>query len=423
MADNKRQIEALREFLRQPENRVTKTDPVSRHHDAMKSIWEQGLKLAEGDPKQALEICEEAVRSSQQPGESRQQYIRRLDGIPSHAFGIVPPYAGVDKPQHFFATAYQAYIAGESWGKTAGRAYEIKDLISDKLFGGGHGGYDRGDIAADDRGAKFGAALDKRHTEDKRHTDVDKPDTKLPPIDIRDYLPNEGSQLEPIEPDSSDIGLPETSLSSMPVEEVSFIQDSIELLSELNSFNMDTPNNLEPLHYMNPNFTLPETLQTVQPPEALQSVQTTELQQNIQSLEALQSIQPPELNQSITPPELNQSIAPPEVNQSVQPPELNQSIAPPEVNQSIQPPEVNQNLAPPDSGYDGGSSSAEGYNSGSSDASGYDAGNSSAEGYDSGRSDAGGYAGGHSDAGGYEGGSGNAGGGSDGGGDAADGSG
>jgi len=72
------QVQALREYLRQPENRVTAQDPISRHQEAMQGIWERALTLTNGDAYQALIVAREAVRSTQQPGESREQYLRRL---------------------------------------------------------------------------------------------------------------------------------------------------------------------------------------------------------------------------------------------------------------------------------------------------------------------------------------------------------
>jgi hypothetical protein len=160
-------IWALREYLRAPENRVTASDPPQRHYEALERIWAESLRIADGDRQQALIIAREAVRSTQQPGESRADHLARLDGIPSRAFGTEPPYAGEDKPQHFFAAAAEAYAAairqrdpeyGEAYAKSLGVAYEVGDAALG-LLGLDTGGYDQGDIHADDRGAEFGAAI------------------------------------------------------------------------------------------------------------------------------------------------------------------------------------------------------------------------------------------------------------------------
>jgi hypothetical protein len=171
-------ITALREYLRDPDNRRTSADEPMLHYMALDRLWEKSLQLAEGNMLLALVLAQEAVRSAQQSGESRTEYLARLEGIPSRAFGSDKPYAGVDKPQHFFAVAAEAYAAamkqrdpsyGEDMAKSLGRAYEVGDAmkgvwhgVESALFGTPArptGGYDDGDIHADDRGAKFGAAL------------------------------------------------------------------------------------------------------------------------------------------------------------------------------------------------------------------------------------------------------------------------
>lgn len=171
-------ISMLREYLRQPPNKITSADPVPDHRNTMSAIWQQALDLTGGNPQVALNVATEATRSSQQPGESRDEYLARLDGIPSQVFTDIAPYQGVDKAQHFFATADLAYNAalgttdytpfvgwsppmtgvGEIAGKLGGKLYEAKDGI-EGLFGKDSGGYDHGDIYADDQGAAFGSAL------------------------------------------------------------------------------------------------------------------------------------------------------------------------------------------------------------------------------------------------------------------------
>ena len=170
-------LELLRDFLRDSGHWIDSTDPISRHRAVMQAIWEQGLKLANGNPGEALALCLEAVKSGRQEGETEEQYHKRLKGIPSRAFGEPEPPLGeaslVDKPQHFFAAAQLAYTAsllgsprrGELFGKAMGKAQEVRDYLSDKFSdwlgkeGPRHGGYDRQDIVAGDRGAEFGAAL------------------------------------------------------------------------------------------------------------------------------------------------------------------------------------------------------------------------------------------------------------------------
>lgn len=172
-------VATLRKFLRAPENRVAASDPPERHYEALERIWAQSLRLADGDRQQALIFATEAVRSTQQPGESRAEYLARLGGIPSRAFGSEPPYAGEDKPQHFFAAAAEAYAAalkqrdpdyGEAYAKSLGVGYEVRDALR-ALGGLRTGGYDRGDIYADDRGAEFGAAIAQvEMSDDSLHT-------------------------------------------------------------------------------------------------------------------------------------------------------------------------------------------------------------------------------------------------------------
>src|SRR5262245_46372735 len=113
-AERANRIQNLRSFLRQPENRVTPHDPISRHQEVLKSIWHHALTLSDHVPLEALKICTEALRSTQQPGESREDYARRTDAIPSKAFGTDRIAEGFDKPQHFFAVAFEAYATSLS---------------------------------------------------------------------------------------------------------------------------------------------------------------------------------------------------------------------------------------------------------------------------------------------------------------------
>jgi hypothetical protein len=166
----------------------------------MSAIWEQGLKLANGASYQALRICTESVNSSRSSGESESEYKARLDGIPAHVFGTSEPNAGVDKPQHFYAAASLAYEAsmgsmdydpvtgwsppmtgvGEFYAEIAGRIYEVKDWIKGLISR--TGGYDEGDIFADDRGAGFGEALAGRLT------DLSRTDLSPSRVEISDHL-------------------------------------------------------------------------------------------------------------------------------------------------------------------------------------------------------------------------------------------
>ena len=174
-------IRQLRATLRDPANAVSATDSIGRHREALANIWNQAVGLADGDPRKAIEYSKEALRSVRQPYETDADYKSALNGIPSKAFGDTPPYAGVDKPQHFFASAQMAvgwpagYKAPGSFGgpdsaqgnaaigqvssQGAGRAYEIYDWFRGLFTGKNTGGYDNGDVFADDCGAKFGTRL------------------------------------------------------------------------------------------------------------------------------------------------------------------------------------------------------------------------------------------------------------------------
>lgn len=170
--EHARRIELLREYLRQPQHWTTPAMSQGDHQKALAGIWQRGLALANGDRYEALKICEEAVKSSQQPGETAQEYHNRLGGVPSKVFGTQSPLEGPDKPQHFFRVAQISYCSSEIEAKAAGRAWEIKDWIVAKATGKNTGGYDTGDIVADDCGAEFGSAL-----------------STSPNANIRNYLP------------------------------------------------------------------------------------------------------------------------------------------------------------------------------------------------------------------------------------------
>lgn len=172
-------VKQLRNSLRDPFNAVTSADSVGRHREVLLNVWNAAVDLAHGDAANALHLCKEALRSGRQPDETEDEYHAALNGIPSKAFGDTAPFTGVDKPQHFFATALTALSAsagtglpsdgdvsgsgltnpfrGELIGKAAGRAYEVGDWI--KSATSNSGGYDKGDIFADDCGAKFGGRL------------------------------------------------------------------------------------------------------------------------------------------------------------------------------------------------------------------------------------------------------------------------
>lgn len=172
-------IRQLRATLADPANAISPTDSIGRHREALANVWNRAVSLANGDPRKALEYSKEALRSGKQPYETDAEYKNVLNGIPSRAFGDAPPYGGVDKPQHFFASAQNAmgwpagYTAPGSFGgpdsaqgnaavaqmssQGAGRLYEAYDWVRGLFSGKNTGGYDRGDIFADDCGAKFGA--------------------------------------------------------------------------------------------------------------------------------------------------------------------------------------------------------------------------------------------------------------------------
>jgi hypothetical protein len=218
MPDFKVEVEQVRDYLRDPHNSISSSDSVSKHQESLKNIWEKSLDVAKGNPGDALSIAKDAVRSTQQPGETKQEYTDRLNGIPSHAFGEGQfrgdSVEGVDKPQHFFGTAELAFnssfttdpetkmqtaspIAGEVIGQLAGRAYEIKDWVTDLFLSQAkHGGFDWGDVVADDAGAKFGSYL---------ATSAGSPEEtiKSSDVNLRDYLPNsesnslEGEEIHP----------------------------------------------------------------------------------------------------------------------------------------------------------------------------------------------------------------------------------
>lgn len=170
------EVQQLRAYLRDPAHKVSSSDSIGRHRETLLNIWEYALRLTHGDAALALRTCKEGLRSDRQADETEEEYRRALDGIPSKVFGDAPTYAGVDKPQHFFATALVSFVstfpgANNSSGQVSlgdvivaavigegvGRAYEIIDWARSATSN--TGGYDVGDIFADDCGAAFGAAL------------------------------------------------------------------------------------------------------------------------------------------------------------------------------------------------------------------------------------------------------------------------
>jgi hypothetical protein len=203
-ADSDR-VELLRDYLRQPENRVGKEHSAAEHQNALSGIWAEAMRLSNGDVYTALEISLEAVKSGQQPNETHAEYMARLDGIPAKAFGLDSAYGGVDKAQHFFAAAKFAYtlstsemesnrfmvdfsrpspISGERMARWGGRAYEVGDQVGKSVSGGNPTGYSQGDVLADDRGAAFGAALSRGVT------DPLVPDTSGSNLDLGAFLPD-----------------------------------------------------------------------------------------------------------------------------------------------------------------------------------------------------------------------------------------
>jgi len=191
-------VERLQEYLRQPQSAVTEADAVARHQASIDNLWNEALRLADGDIGKALTATRDAVRSGQGDDESREDYEARLGGIPSRAFGLDAEYGGVDKPQHFFATAAVAFYAslsqddtglgapnpayGAAIAKGVGEAYEALDEIGKEASGGNPTGYSRGDVAADDRGANFGADLSLREWDPERFGE----------LDVREFLPDRG---------------------------------------------------------------------------------------------------------------------------------------------------------------------------------------------------------------------------------------
>ena len=180
----------LRQYLRDSRNVLSKDDPVSRHQEAMTQMWKEALGRARGDIAMALAVLSEATKSRQQHMESRREYKERLRGIPSKAFGDQHPNAGEDKPQHFWGSANNAYRLAKDLlpepipkyyagflVKVAGRAWETWDWARSLVKN--TGGYDLGDIYADDFGAAFGAALAESSTNGL--------------VDISEFLPKQAT--------------------------------------------------------------------------------------------------------------------------------------------------------------------------------------------------------------------------------------
>ena len=160
-------VKILRDDLRDTMRGITPHDAVQVHRAALARLWHLALGLTAGDVAQALEIIREAVRADRQPGEAEADYLARLAGIPSLVFGTTEPYAGVDKPQLFFAVAYWSYVSGKylapgrghAVGIGLGRMYEWKDAFLRTIRHQDTGGYDEGDIHVDDRATEFASFL------------------------------------------------------------------------------------------------------------------------------------------------------------------------------------------------------------------------------------------------------------------------
>jgi hypothetical protein len=167
------QIEALREWLRDPENEIGSGAPTAVHRQQLEDIWHEALDIARGDIPEALSIAAIATDTDVAPGESRNRnagdarllFQYRQDGIPSRAFGVHGDYVGEDKVKHFFRCAELAYKTHfESGVRFAGKAYEAWNWVAGLWDGTGK--YDQGDIWADNLGAAFGMMLvdDPRHS-------------------------------------------------------------------------------------------------------------------------------------------------------------------------------------------------------------------------------------------------------------------
>jgi hypothetical protein len=159
MASKDERLALLLKYLRDPKNVVGVKDPVEKHQRAVEGIWIEALRLTDGDVARALDLVREAVKSDRRKGETESEYKARLDAIPSLAFGPAGTKAqGVDKLQHFFGSAWVAYTWGVGPSTNLGRIWERLDQVKD-LLGMSSGGYDMGDVHADDLGAEFGGNL------------------------------------------------------------------------------------------------------------------------------------------------------------------------------------------------------------------------------------------------------------------------
>lgn len=160
-------VEQLREWLRNPELAIGGGASVALHRQQLDDIWQEALRIAEGDIAEALRIATIATDTdaSHASGESRDKrdgrayhlFLDRQDGIPSRAFGAHGIFEGEDKVKHFFRCAELAYLTHfESGVRFAGKAYEAWNWMRSLPKGDG---YDDGDVWADNLGAAFGMML------------------------------------------------------------------------------------------------------------------------------------------------------------------------------------------------------------------------------------------------------------------------
>jgi hypothetical protein len=188
-------VENLREYLRRPENAVTDASTNVEQQRALENLWAQALGLTDGDIGRALEASIYATRSEKGSNETEAEFQDRKNGIPERAFGVGDEFGGIDKPQHFFASALVAYtvnlaqlrgdldlgdeLLGGAIAQVLGEAYEIADEIG-KEIDVHPTGYSQGDIEADNVGTEFGHALSLEEFDFNRFGGVD----------IREFLPD-----------------------------------------------------------------------------------------------------------------------------------------------------------------------------------------------------------------------------------------
>lgn len=152
MVDN--QKEALRAFVRESDPALTREQPVEQ----LARVWDKARELTTGQPvSAALWLALDATNSDRRKEESEEAHRQRVEnGVPATLFGATAPGAGTDKPRHFFAAALVAFYLNRWFAEMAGVLVEVGGFVT-QPFGGT--GFDRGDIHADNCGAKFGQAL------------------------------------------------------------------------------------------------------------------------------------------------------------------------------------------------------------------------------------------------------------------------